>query len=410
MNSSSNYGNPGNAQRSGVSLHKFDFDLGIGSNKPRSLNDQKNKPAPYSYTPSMAQQKPAWQPNKPSWTHQPAPSQTARPGALNGPTSMVGDIFGKTWGSSTSGPTVGLVAKDPSLFGDLVNSALGQGKNNSNGPLKNSNSVSATSVKSAFSMGNFADSLPKQPSSAQSSGRWETNDSFGSFASGNATKNVNLGSQSMKNTGSGAVGMNSNKDPFSNFVGLGSKQPGATLNSTSKGGHDSFADFVNAPAKPSPSTTLPSSGFAESKSGYSTKMGNFGTPAMKFDQPPAQSFDSLFSSPSVGGSSAVSEEGQQSLDDWGFRDNDDGSATTELEGLPPPPAGVSASAAKSKGMENHKQGQYPDAIKWLSWAEILVSKSGDTAAATEVLTCRASCYKEVGEYKKAVADCTKVYI
>ncbi|GAB4843647.1 hypothetical protein Ancab_013612 [Ancistrocladus abbreviatus] len=26
----------------------------------------------------------------------------------------------------------------------------------------------------------------------------------------------------------------------------------------------------------------------------------------------------------------------------------------------------------------------------------------------EVLSCRASCYKEVGEYKKAVADCTKV--
>ncbi|CAK9138943.1 unnamed protein product [Ilex paraguariensis] len=26
----------------------------------------------------------------------------------------------------------------------------------------------------------------------------------------------------------------------------------------------------------------------------------------------------------------------------------------------------------------------------------------------EVLSCRASCYKEVGEYKKAVADCTKI--
>ncbi|KAL7233762.1 hypothetical protein ACSBR1_017383 [Camellia fascicularis] len=38
---------------------------------------------------------------------------------------------------------------------------------------------------------------------------------------------------------------------------------------------------------------------------------------------------------------------------------------------------------------------------------ILLEKTGDGAASMEVLSSRASCYK-VGEYKKAVADCTKL--
>ncbi|KAL7203935.1 hypothetical protein ACSBR2_017069 [Camellia fascicularis] len=72
-----------------------------------------------------------------------------------------------------------------------------------------------------------------------------------------------------------------------------------------------------------------------------------------------------------------------------------------------PPAGVPASASKNKGMDNYKQGKYVDAIKFLSWAMILLEKTGDGAASMEVLSSRASCYK-VGEYKKAVVDCTKV--
>ncbi|KAF5774589.1 putative tetratricopeptide-like helical domain superfamily [Helianthus annuus] len=82
--------------------------------------------------------------------------------------------------------------------------------------------------------------------------------------------------------------------------------------------------------------------------------------------------------------------------------------TTELEGLPPPPAGVTSSLTKNKGMDNYKAGQYPDAIKWLSWAVILLEKAGDNAGTMEVLSSRASCYKEVGEYKKAVAGYSKV--
>ncbi|KAL0283497.1 UNVERIFIED_CONTAM: hypothetical protein Sradi_7226700 [Sesamum radiatum] len=76
--------------------------------------------------------------------------------------------------------------------------------------------------------------------------------------------------------------------------------------------------------------------------------------------------------------------------------NDTG-GTTELEGLPPPPAGVSAPAAKNKGVDYYKQGQFADAIKWLSWAVIILEKTGDSDGMLEVLTCRASCYKEVGE-------------
>eukprot|EP00249_Psilotum_nudum_P018166 c26671_g1_i1 orf=364-2166(-) len=98
-------------------------------------------------------------------------------------------------------------------------------------------------------------------------------------------------------------------------------------------------------------------------------------------------------------------------DDWGLETDfgrDEGGTTTELEGLPPPPSGVTAGMAKDRGLENHKQGQFADAIKWLSWAVDLLESSGDCTLLIQVLSCRASCFKEVGEYKKAVADCSKV--
>ncbi|KAI7981960.1 hypothetical protein LOK49_Contig5G00020 [Camellia lanceoleosa] len=56
----------------------------------------------------------------------------------------------------------------------------------------------------------------------------------------------------------------------------------------------------------------------------------------------------------------------------------------------------------------HAARKYADATKWLSWAVILLEKTCDGAASMEVLSSRASCYKEVGEYKKAVVDCTKL--
>lgn len=127
------------------------------------------------------------------------------------------------------------------------------------------------------------------------------------------------------------------------------------------------------------------------------------------------SFDALFSSSSDGGVRGSEGDTSQLFsgsDGWGvnseFGGGNGAGGTTELEGLPPPPVGVTALSVKNKGMDNYKQGQFADAIKWLSWAVILLDRAGDDDGTMEVLICRASCYKEVGEYKKAVADCTKV--
>ncbi|XP_022760598.1 uncharacterized protein LOC111306879 [Durio zibethinus] len=445
----SNYG-----RGSSGSLKTFDFDLGLGSGRPKSLNDQKNKTissfSSYSSTAtSAAQSKPAWELNKPSRTHQPASNQVNQSG-LSGPTSMVGDIFGKGWASS--GPSggnssgVGIVNNSPNLFGDLVSSALGQGKSNSNSnvPLKNSNPTSNSSIRSPYSMGNLADSLPK------SSGNWGTYGGYNNTSglsninvNVNNSKSQNLGGPSMKSMAGGAGGVGSGiglkKDPFSSLVDFSSK-PSGSLNSGSNKGNkanvtdDGFGDFQNASIPTT--TTFPSSGFGSSNNDFmgsnmasGLNMDDFGMPAKNVvsqSQPSVQSsggdpLDMFFSSSSASAGVATQASGggggQQfsGVDDWGLDSEfggaggtDGGGSTTELEGLPPPPAGVTASSAKNKGIDNQKQGQYADAIKWLSWAVILFEKTDDKAGIMEVLSCRASCYKEVGEYKKAVADCSKV--
>uniref|UniRef100_A0A803LLU3 Uncharacterized protein n=2 Tax=Chenopodium quinoa TaxID=63459 RepID=A0A803LLU3_CHEQI len=225
------------------------------------------------------------------------------------------------------------------------------------------------------------------------------------------------------------MGTNSNKDPFGSLVDFSSKpMGGGSVNLSSKATASTstddfgFGDFQNA--SKSSTSTFPSgnSNSWGSNSGSIPQMDSF---APQKNPAPVQSsggnsFD-MFFSPSVtsgfsGGAAAPdSAPGGQEFsggDDWGFASDydggHDGSSTTEIEGLPPPPVGVSASTAKSKGLDNYKQGQFADAIKWLSWAEILLEKAGEASGTMEVLTCRASCYKEVGEYKKAVADCTKV--
>ncbi|KAF5752181.1 induced during hyphae development protein 1 [Tripterygium wilfordii] len=445
-----------NSRRGSTST--FDFDLSIGSGRPKSLNDQRNQTSSYSYSSTAAtatatataQSKPSWQPNKPSWTHQPAPSQAARPGGLNGPTSMVGDITGKSWNSMGLGSGIGIPEKNQSLFGDLVNSSIGKGKGSSNVPLKNATLAPSTqsSNKSSFSMRNLGASLPKTGHSVDCSSLG-ANNSFGGYNGGynnsstvniNSNKTANLGGPSMPNMGGSGGGMNSNKDPFGSLVDFGSKQAAGGLNSTSKAskvnaGGDSLGDFQNA-SKMS-TTTFSNNGFTATSHDFlgsnasSVSKGDFGMPnkdsaSQTHFQPPMQSSSddplNMFfssSSTSAGGDAAASEGvgGQRfsEVDEWGLDSefggsgsNEAGGNTTELEGLPPPPAGVTASSAKIKGIDNQKQGQYADAIKWLSWAVILCDKTGDGAGAMEVLSFRASCYKEVGEYKKAVADCSKV--
>jgi len=168
---------------------------------------------------------------------------------------MVGDILGKSWTSSGSTTGIGIVDKNPNLFGDLVSSALGgQGKSDSNVPLKNATPTpvsSASNKKSSFSMGNIADSLPKTGNSVRSGGNWGSSESFGTYTNANSGVNAsinssysnnnnsnkvpNLGGPSMRGVGSGGgAGISSNKDPFVSLVDFGSKQSGGGLNSASK--------------------------------------------------------------------------------------------------------------------------------------------------------------------------------
>ncbi|CAH8361811.1 unnamed protein product [Eruca vesicaria subsp. sativa] len=406
----SNYGK-------GSSINTFDFDLGLGStNKGKPLNGQK------SQTPSYTQPRPAFQPGKPSWTHQPAPKQTTIRSEIGGPTSMVGDIHGKTWSSSGSGSGsgsgIGIVNKDPSLFGDLVGSVIG--KSSSNVPLKQAPPASASNKKGSYSMGNLADALPKT-SGGGGGGGWGYNSNSGVNAS-NSIKTPNLGGPSMKSMSGSNLNVPSNSDPFGNLVGFGSKSSGSINSEKAKnnaksddafgtfqsgGGfagttttkNDEFGGFQNASAAKSDSFS--SGGFT---SGFDAASNvGFGVGSSVKDDDPLGVFSS---------STAAAAATPQS-EDWGFESFDGGAdsgggSTTELDGLPPPPPGVSAASAKSKGIDNQRQGQYADAIKWLSWAVILLERAGDDAGSAEVLSTRASCYKEVGEYKKAVSDCTKV--
>ncbi|KAK7291682.1 hypothetical protein RIF29_07018 [Crotalaria pallida] len=424
MNSKSNQSK---SSSSSLNNFNFDFDLGISSsNRPKSLNDHKN-PIPSSsyYSTPSSQPRPAWQPNKPSWTHQPNSTPTGLPA---GPVSMVGDIFGKTWGSQPSTTTpIAIINKNPNLFGDLVTSALGgqpPNQKTSNVPLKNA----SNKTSSPFSMGHVAHSLPKTAPQTQTSATWGSSANFAAAGVGVGVR-PNLGGPSI-NSGSGISSNNNNnnnnnnnkRDPFSSLgVGIGSNKPPATLNSSAQkqpvknesvSVDDGFGDFQNAASKPTSAAAtnaFPSSGGAGIDidfSGFAAAASNQSTPVQASGG--GDPMDMFFSA-------SVSAGGQASsgMDDWGlesdgFGGHDDAGSTTELEGLPPPPAGVSGSTAKGKGMDSYKQGQFADAIKWLSWAVILLEKTGDNLATAEVLSSRASCYKEVGEYKKAVADCTKV--
>lgn len=410
----SNYGKPNPPKQTSASLNNFNFDLdlGIGSNRSKSLKDQKtpNPPSNSYSTPSYS----SAQPKK--WTHQPVQTPAGLPGA---PPSMVGDIFGKSWGSTQpTAPSIGIVNKNPNLFGDLVTSALGQGSsNNSNVPLKN---ATPTPKNSSFSMSNMSNSLPKPVNTPQSGS--SLGSSSGSGFNLNANRSPNLGGPSIRSgvgvgvaaSGSGIGISSSNKDPFSSLAGFGSK-PSSSLNSAAKPSKidsqdDGFGDFQNA-TKPS-TNAFPSSGGSVGIDVDFTGSSAFSnpTPVQASGGDPMDMFftSTTPSSGGGGGGAAASSE----IDDWGTEfgggNHDVGGTTTELDGLPPPPAGISGSSAKGKGMDNYKQGQFADAIKWLSWALILLEKAGDGASTVEVLSCRASCYKEVGEYKKAVADCTKV--
>ncbi|KAF9621533.1 hypothetical protein IFM89_022760 [Coptis chinensis] len=431
-----NSGKPNNNKGSS-SLNNFNFDFDLGSNfsnknTPQPLNSQnKPKPATSSTTSTWTGNN---NNNKASWTHQ---SSSSIRSELLTHTSMVGDIHGKSWATKTpsnnTSSNIGIAQKNPNLFSDLLGSALGQSKNSGNVPLKNAAPVSVGAAKGgSYSMGNLANALPKTGGAVplKSGGNWGSTENVKSV--GGVSMNSSVGLGTVK------------KDPFGSLADFESKKDQGVKGS-SNGGKKSddnlFGDFKNAGTSNVSSSQFTSinNDFVGGNVSSSTKndsfedfMGGNMSSSSKNDsfrnfgsvpvQPSTQSkgvdpLDALFSSTS-GSTNAgqVKSDGGghemfSEMADWDvapeFGGGDVGT-TTELEGLPPPPAGMTASSAKNKGLDSYKQGQHADAIKWLSWAVVLLENASDSSSTTEVLSSRASCYKEVGEYKKAIADCTKV--
>ncbi|CAA6654332.1 unnamed protein product [Spirodela intermedia] len=337
-------------------------------------------------------------PNKPAWTHQPSPAAVATAAAA-GP-DLACPTLHPWWVISSPVRRSGRICSWPD-----------QGGNSSKVPLK------ATAPKNSYSMGSMSDSLPKTTTAgAYNSGNSNSRgsaDNMGSYypktgSNVGSTIGNSWGARPMKSSGAAP---SAKQDPFGSLVDFGSKpssSPSPAVGSSfaskkTDAGNFSFGGFQDA----NPQKTA----------GMDATLDGFGMPSFQ-DLPSKNSpqqpkvdadpLDALFSSIGSSGTAAAAASaegaGSQPLEtnDW------DLGAEFGAEGLPPPPAGVSSSIAKSKGSESYKQGQFADGIKWLSWAVLLLDKSGDTSAIMEVLTCRASCYKEVGEYKKAIADCSKI--
>jgi hypothetical protein len=211
--------------------------------------------------------------------------------------------------------------------------------------------------------------------------------------------------------------MGQKKDPFGSIDPFAAKPMNAAKQAGSVKPDQGFAAFQGADAG--------FSGFQSASAGFSSFQST-PKPSSVTPPPPAPApapaaaansgidhFDTLFPSSAPAASNGGGDMFGE-MDDWVDVESDyvaggdSGGTTTELDGLPAPPSGLTASAAKAKGMDNYKGGQYADAIKWLSWAVLLIEKTGKNAGIAEVLSSRASSYKEVGEYKKAIADCSKV--
>ncbi|GAB2211858.1 hypothetical protein Drorol1_Dr00025196 [Drosera rotundifolia] len=189
----------------------------------------------------------------------------------------------------------------------------------------------------------------------------------------------------------------------SGHVSYGSKAgSAANVNSSSKNGWAGsgdfdYGDFQNARV----SSNVSSSGsdkHTSSSSASAFPMENFSSKSqLPVQSSGADSFDMLFPSSLVsseaakaGSGASISQPFSDIGEDWGLESefgggDQDVGGTIELHGLPLPPAEVSASTAKNKGIDNQKQGQYADAIKWLLWAEVLREKAGDVNGTMESL-------------------------
>ncbi|XP_051213709.1 uncharacterized protein [Lolium perenne] len=394
-----------------TSFDSYNFDFGANSSRSsasRPLRDQR----PAAATNPSPRPAATWshQPPKSSWTHQPSPAAAAS--ALgSGPVSMVGDISGRSWGATAPSSGIGLPqSNNPNLFSDLLGPALGSTRAQSNAPLRSQPSRPAGAnpgTNSApFSMGGMASTLPKTTGAPMASA--------GYGVGGRPMKPVGMASAS---AAAAQQTMGQKKDPFGSIDPFAAKPMNAAKQAGSVKPDQGFAAFQGADAG--------FSGFQSASAGFSSFQST-PKPSSVTPPPPAPApapaaaansgidhFDTLFPSSAPAASNGGGDMFGE-MDDWVDVESDyvaggdSGGTTTELDGLPAPPSGLTASAAKAKGMDNYKGGQYADAIKWLSWAVLLIEKTGKNAGIAEVLSSRASSYKEVGEYKKAIADCSKV--
>lgn len=332
------------------------------------------------------------------------------------------DLSGKNWSQSPASKlvTAGIAGIVPSskedVFGDLLGGGLDLGR--SSGPLKQQ----ASTPSGTYGMSSLNSSLPgthkeavkqtqaTKPASSGGSAFSYTSMFKSAPAPSRPTSTASQPAQKPQPKGG---------DPFADI---------SFTKPANGSGSDPFAssgDPFMFSSKPQPRPTPQATGRAPSVDPFAAFMGS--------NSGGVDQFPSMFGSgkPSVSKvyedpleamlsrSNAPAAKAAQAHDGWGdafgsaAENNsfENEGVTTELEGIGSAPAGVTGSTAFQKGTAFYKEGQFPNAIKWLSWAvELLQKEKGSKATVIEVLTKRISCFKEIGEYKKAIADCTMVRV
>ncbi|BBM97331.1 hypothetical protein Mp_1g04890 [Marchantia polymorpha subsp. ruderalis] len=304
-------------------------------------------------------------------------------------------------------------SKSADVFGDLLGAAL----NRSNTPLNK------VAPKTSYSMGNLGAALPKNPeefvrqatpplSSSKSTESFLRNNVSPS-AGGSPFPDISGKPSSSFSDDVFGFGRSSSAPPPAASVGSADAAFGfgGSSSSTASSGGDPFAFGSRGKnAIATPQAKASSAPMADPFDVFAQKQ----TPSTH--RKIADPMDAFFTKSTAPTSKSPPSAPAAAADDsWGMFGGGSTAAsrggggsepsTTELEGLPPPPGGVTAESACEKGSDFYKNGQFPDAIKWLTWSMELAA--GDKGLSVKVLTCRGSCFKEIGEMKKAVEDCSK---
>lgn len=280
------------------------------------------------------------------------------------------DLSGKSWGQTTASKlaSAGIPGYKPSskedVFGDLLGGALG-GK--SSAPLKQQQAAASAG---AYGMSNLQSAMPEVTKApVQEKPAKPAPFSYTAMFKSPTPKPTPKPAPQAKGG-----------DPFAD-ISFSKPANGPSV--------DPFGFGVKKQVAPPAPAPAPSSDPFGSSAGVDQFDSIFGTPAAKT----AQAHDGW------GDAFGAAAESNSFADEG---------VTTELEGVGAAPAGVTGSSATQKGSTFYKEGQFPNAIKWFSWAvEVLEKENANKDTIIEVLTKRISCFKEIGEMKKAIADCTK---